>query len=144
MGSSLLQHRMSIGCYASRMSNRGWHPGSSGNARCNTTLGRNNPLCGGRIVLSLIKIFVILIPIVYLFSLTNTLTCSRGKKLESNQIFLPSVIYSILGEKGICRTNNLIRLLPRTKMSMVNHSLNMNKIAQQQIKKDIVIEKVQI
>jgi hypothetical protein len=29
-------------------------------------------------------------------------------------------------------------------MSMVNHSVNMNKMAQQQIKKDIVIEKVQI
>ena len=99
MGSSLLQHRMSIGCYASRMSNRGWHPGSSGKARCNTTLGRNNPLCGGRIVLSLIKIFVILIPIVYLFSLTNTLACSRGKKLESNQISSFSNLLNFRGER---------------------------------------------
>ena len=40
MGSTSVQHRVAIGCYASRLGSSGWSPGSSGRARRNGSCWR--------------------------------------------------------------------------------------------------------
>ena len=64
MGNTALQHRISTGCFASKLSSSGWSPGSRGKARCNKAFKseKSSPsLCS-----LLIRLLVIAIPFLVL------------------------------------------------------------------------------
>ena len=71
MGNTTMQHRMTTGCFGSRLCSSDWSPSSSGKAHCNTTLGSkicppSQNLLG--VFLLIMKLAIISTPIILLMA----------------------------------------------------------------------------